>query len=176
MNMTILILSDTHGNTEGLKHVLSLHRDSDAIIHLGDGCQDFKGIDLGGIPLYRVRGNCDEFYNNFGTLKDEEVIELGGMRILMTHGHRLDVKSGLKKAASYAVSKDVDILLYGHTHVPQEIELKAGDRVGITLLEKPMWIFNPGSLEKLRGCKMPSFGVLTIRDGQVLLSHGKISH
>ncbi len=176
MNMTILILSDTHKNKDRLRRVLELHRDVDAVIHLGDGCGDFTGIEVGDIPLYRVRGNCDEEDNNFGTLKDEEILDIGGVRILMTHGHHLGVKFGLAKAASYAVSKDADILLYGHTHVPREICLGAGERAGVRLLEKPLHIFNPGSLGKPRDGQKPSFGVLTIRDGQILLSHGETSY
>lgn len=175
MNMEILILSDTHKNKERLRRVLELHRDVDAIIHLGDGYGDFAGLDLGGVPLYRVRGNCDEEDNDFGVLSDEELLDMGGVRILMTHGHHLGVKFGLAKAASYAMSKGADILLYGHTHVPAEVYLGAGERAGVKLLEKPLWIFNPGSLGHPRG-GMPSFGLLTLRDGQILLSHGKTSY
>ncbi len=173
--MTVLILSDTHKNKDRLKKVLELHRDADAVIHLGDGYSDFSGIDLGNIPLFRVRGNCDEESDLFGTLSDEELIELGGKKILMVHGHRHGVKFGLAKAATYAVSKDADILLYGHTHVPREVYLGEGERAGVKLLQKPLWIFNPGSLGSPRE-GMPSFGVLTVNDGQVLLSHGKIGY
>ena len=54
MNMKILVISDTHKNKDRLKRVLEMHRDADAVIHLGDGYADFAGFDLGGIPLYRV--------------------------------------------------------------------------------------------------------------------------
>lgn len=170
--MTVLILSDTHKNCDRLKRVLDLNRNVDAIIHLGDGYTDFSGLDLGDIPLYRVRGNCDEETDSFGTLSDEALIELGGIRIMMVHGHRHGVKFGLAKVASDAASKGADVLLYGHTHVPREVYFGAGERAGIKLLEKPLWIFNPGSLGSPRE-GMPSFGVLTIKDGQILLSHGK---
>ncbi len=173
--MNVLILSDTHKNRDRLKKVLELHRDADAVIHLGDGYSDFSGIDLGDIPLYRVRGNCDEESDGFGTLSDEELIELGGIKILMFHGHRHGVKFGLAKAAAYAVSKGADVLLYGHTHIPRQVYLGAGERAGIRVLERPLWIFNPGSLGSPRE-GMPSFGVLTIRDGQILLSHGKTGY
>ncbi len=173
--MKILILSDTHKNKDRLKRVLELHRDADGIIHLGDGYRDFSGLDLGGIPLYRVRGNCDEEDDDFGTLSDEEFLDIGGVRILMVHGHRHGVKFGLAKAASYAASNGADVFLYGHTHVPKEVYLGAGDRAGIHLLEKPLWVFNPGSLGKPRE-GMPSFGLLTVRDGQVLLSHGETDY
>lgn len=176
MDIKILILSDTHKNKARLSRVLALHRDADAIIHLGDGYGDFSGLDIGGIPLYRVRGNCDEETNDFGVLSDEEILDIEGVRILMTHGHHLGVKFGLTKAASYAVSKGADILLYGHTHVPREVYLGAGDRVGVHMLQKPLWIFNPGSLGSPREGKKPSFGLLTIREGQILLSHGETDY
>ena len=49
--MTVLILSDTHKNRDRLKKVLELHRNADAIIHLGDGYGDFAGFDLGDTPF-----------------------------------------------------------------------------------------------------------------------------
>ncbi len=173
--MKILILSDTHKNKDRLRKVLSLCSDADAIIHLGDGYRDFEGLDTGGIPLYRVRGNCDEEENDFGTLSDEEFFELDGIRILAVHGHRHGVKFGLAKAAAYAASNGADVFLYGHTHVPREVYLGAGERAGIYLLQKPLWVFNPGSLGKPREGR-PSFGILTVRDGQILLSHGETDY
>lgn len=175
MNMKILVISDTHKNKDRLKRVLEMHRDADAVIHLGDGYADFAGLDLGGIPLYRVRGNCDEESDSFGTLSDEELIELGGIKIMMVHGHRHGVKFGLAKVASDAASKGADVLFYGHTHVPREVYLGKGERAGVKLLQKPLWIFNPGSLGSPRE-GMPSFGLLTVRDGQILLSHGKTGY
>ena len=173
--MTVLILSDTHKNRDRLKKVLELHRNADAIIHLGDGYGDFAGFDLGDTPLYRVRGNCDEESDNFGTLFDECFVELGGVKIMMVHGHRHGVKFGFAKVASDAISRGADILLYGHTHIPRQVYLAAGERAGARPAEKPLWVFNPGSLGSPRE-GMPSFGVLTIRDGQILLSHGKTDY
>ena len=173
--MTVLILSDTHRSRDRLKKVLELHRDSDAIIHLGDGYGDFSELDVGEAPLYRVRGNCDEECDSFGALSDECVAEIGGVRIMMIHGHRHGVKFGLAKAASDAAARGADILLYGHTHIPRQVYLAAGERVGVHELKKPLWIFNPGSLGSPREGK-PSFGVLTVRDGQILLSHGQTDY
>lgn len=173
--MTVLILSDTHRSRDRLKKVLELHRDADAIIHLGDGYGDFSELDVGDVPLYRVRGNCDEECDIFGALPDECVAEIGGVRIMMIHGHRHGVKFGPAKAASDAVARGADILLYGHTHIPRQVYLAAGERVGVHELKKPLWIFNPGSLGSPREGR-PSFGVLTVRDGQILLSHGQTDY
>ena len=175
--MTVLILSDTHRNRERLKKVLDLHRDADAIIHLGDGYGDFAGFDLGDIPLYRVRGNCDEESDDFGTLPDECIAEIGGVKIMMVHGHRYGVKEEKPiRLMSYAAEKGVDVVLFGHTHIPMSDHLNAGDRIGIRQVKKTLHIFNPGSLGNPQDGGKPSFGVLTIRGGQILLSHGQTDY
>ena len=82
----------------------------------------------------------------------ERLTELGGVRILMMHGHTRHVKSG-PMAAMYAAREcGADILLFGHTHQP--LVDRSGD----------FWVMNPG-------CIGPSvrrtYGVITLEDGKV---------
>lgn len=100
------------------------------------------------IPLLGVPGNCD-----YGSAdQPERLTELGGVRILMMHGHTRHVKSG-PMAAMYAAREcGADILLFGHTHQP--VVDRSGD----------FWVMNPG-------CIGPSvrrtYGVITLEDGKV---------
>ena len=93
-------------------------------------------------------GNCD-----YGSAdQPERLTELGGVRILMMHGHTRHVKSG-PMAAMYAAREcGADILLFGHTHQP--LVDRSGD----------FWVMNPG-------CIGPSprrtYGVITLEDGKV---------
>lgn len=100
------------------------------------------------IPLLGVPGNCD-----YGGLdQPERLTELGGVRILMMHGHTRRVKSGPMAAIYAARECGADILLFGHTHQP--VVDRSGD----------FWVMNPG-------CIGPSvrrtYGVITLEDGKV---------
>ena len=62
------------------------------ILHLGDCVRDAQRLEerYPDIPLLGVPGNCD-----YGGLdQPERLTELGGVRILMMHGHTRRVKSG----------------------------------------------------------------------------------
>jgi predicted phosphodiesterase len=86
----------------------------------------------------------------------------------MLHGHTRGVKSGLESAIYAAAEREADVLLFGHTH---ELEDKYMPEGGT--LKKPLRIFNPGSLGSSydgRG----HFGLIQIKGGQILTSHGKI--
>ena len=96
---------------------------------------------------------------------------LGGKRIMMVHGDRYGVKSGLARLISAACARGADIVLYGHTQIPFECYLPAGESEYGISLEKPLYVFNPGSI----GDYERSFGCIEIRrDGSVILSHGEL--
>lgn len=165
--MKLLILSDTHGRVDRLAKVLKLHADADAILFLGDGLSDIarSGIDIG--KLFCVRGNCDGFSVGSGIYSPNELsLCFDGFNILMMHGHLHGVKSGIDRAVYYAEEKGADILLFGHTHIPCESYLPD--------TAKPMYLFNPGSLGAGQG-GTSSYGLIQIKSGNILLSHGKLS-
>lgn len=180
----ILIISDTHGDRAGVERLLGAYADkNDAVIFLGDGIRDFfrDGKCICPVPFYCVCGNCDTFgfsstplvIDGYGEIRAEEIINLGGRRILMTHGHKYDVKYGLDRLTRYAASVDADIALYGHTHIKNEYYISDGESVCFEKLKKPLWLFNPGSL---RGSYFnePSFGTLTLSDDGIVFGHGTI--
>lgn len=170
--MRLLVISDSHGRYERLSALLDMQKGIDALIFLGDGLSDLERADAysRGIAVFAVKGNCD----SFSTLtreraSDEMTLCFEGYRLLLMHGHTRGVKYGLDNAIYAASEREADILLFGHTHEPLERYLPAGEEYS---LEKPMYIFNPGSLGA-SGDGYGHFGLIEIRPNGVLLSHGK---
>ena len=149
--MKILVVSDTHGRIEGLDRAFELEQ-PDEIYHLGDGlgCEDEIEA-IYGVPLTIVRGNCDWNSN----LSSEEVISLGKHRLFLTHGHIYGVNYGLLELVDAAEERKADVILYGHTHVP---ELTKG-YYGKTIL-------NPGSISAPRQKgKKHTYAVIEVLEG-----------
>lgn len=107
----IAVLSDTHGMRTPLFVIEPVLKTADLIIHLGDGANDAKSISPNSKYIC-VGGNCD--YDK--QLKDFEVLSVAGKNILITHGHKQDVKSGLDNLAQFAMQNNCSIALFGHTH------------------------------------------------------------
>ena len=140
---------------------------SDAIFFLGDGMRDVQYLREEGIPLFPVVGNCDFYTFN---APHEEILTFEGVRIFFAHGDRFSVKSGVGRIVAYAAEKDADVVLYGHTHLPDEKYLQAGTEIGGTVLKKPMYVMNPGSIGESRDGNGCGYGVLTLKDGAILWS------
>jgi putative phosphoesterase len=163
--MKIIIFSDSHGSPYNMERALRMHKDAEAVFFLGDGLTDIDGIRLSDEARMwlAVKGNCDfrGIFMNAEAAKIEQ-ITLEGRNIILTHGDMYDVKYGTEKIKSLAQSRKADIVLFGHTHQPYN-EYVPGDR--------PFYLFNPGSI----GNHPYSFGVLTLSEGAVLLSHGSLA-
>ena len=129
--MKILIVSDTHGNDRNLERAILQTYPVDYICHLGDmeGSESYIE-DICPCPVYMVSGNNDFFSPAPG----EQVIEIEGYRIFMTHGHRYGVAYGTEKLKEAAIARKCDIVFYGHTHRP-EVDL-----------DSDVILVNPGSL------------------------------
>ena len=131
--------------------------DAKAILFLGDGLGDFERFSeryRGQAMLIAVRGNCDGYGDGLPT---ERIFSLGGKRLLMLHGHSRGVKGGTGPLLDYALREGVDLVLYGHTHLPEERYLSS--------LPRPMYLLNPGSIGDSRA---PSFGSVFLHDGSIL--------
>ena len=128
------VFSDSHGDYNALDELLEMMGYLDAVCFLGDVEGDAEHLQqrLGAMPnrppLYAVRGNND--YYNTCRLPWEQLVELGGKRIYMTHGHKLVSDMSLVYKAQEA---QADIALFGHTH-----RYYCEEEQGILLL-------NPGS-------------------------------
>lgn len=171
--MNLLVFSDSHGRGSNMIEALARQiKKPDYIAFLGDGLRDLSYCEFGEIPVYAVSGNCDvfNFYGN-GFAEEEIIVTLSGKRFMMVHGDRYDVKHGLARLVCSADKQDIDVVLFGHTHVPVAMYLdKDENQFGIKL-KKPMYLFNPGSI----GGYDESFGCVTVdKRGEILLSHGSL--
>ncbi len=171
--MDILVFSDSHGRQSKIEEALARQiKKPDAVIFLGDGLRDMMNAETCGIQIYSVSGNCDfgGFYAD-SNAPIEQYLILGDKRIFFTHGHKYGVKSTLSPLICEGAARGADIILFGHTHMAfEETVLPENDR-GVKT-DKPMHIFNPGSI----GTYPYSFGIISIdREGRVLLSHGTLA-
>lgn len=171
--MKILVLSDSHGASHRIERVLSLNKDYDAVLFLGDGLTDLYSVPSSGV--ISVRGNCDMSYlwKEGAKAPAEQMMTFDGFKFLMVHGHTLSVKSGIESAMRYAYGSGADVLLYGHTHVRCERYFPEESEFCGIVTDRPMYAFNPGSIGEPRD-GAPSFGVIEIRNGQILFSHGEL--
>ena len=171
---TLLILSDSHGRPDRIREAIRRVR-PDGILFAGDGLRDLADCDLP-CPFWAVRGNCDWITapliinDSLFDPRVEEFFTFGGLRILLTHGHAYDVKSGTGQIITRGAQCKADIVVFGHTHIPMEYRLPANSPLVEVPSEQPMTLFNPGSL----GDRDASFGTLTIRNGVFLLGHGNL--
>jgi putative phosphoesterase len=145
--LRIGLISDTHGLLRP-----DVHRalaGVSMILHAGDVCGDEILDELNLIaPTQAVYGNCDEPWN--ARLVERLDLEIGGVRIHVSHGHEL----GRPKPSAVAAAYDADVCVYGHTH-KQVIERVDG-----------RLIVNPGAAGPRRFDLVPCVAVLTIGDGR----------
>ncbi|MBQ7265584.1 MAG: metallophosphoesterase [Firmicutes bacterium] len=147
--MKIFIVSDTHGEIEKTAELIKKDK-YDAIIHLGDHALDAKELKeiFPYTPMYNVKGNCDYDYD----VRESSLIQIGGKRIFMTHGHLYRVDWGTDRLIYAAMEKAADVCLFGHTHVP------------LLELRDDIIFLNPGSPSRPRGGSIASYAVLTIEE------------
>ena len=160
-NDRILVISDAHGSTSVVEALLGLPQMGlCAVFHLGDGDRSVRRL-MGRHPelaFIGVPGNCDSA-SDFPPDADGKAVippldvftEYGGVRMMLTHGHKHNVKLFLTAAANAASEGGADILLFGHTH-------KQTDRT-VSTPQGDVRAVNPGSVRDGR------YAVLTLSDG-----------
>ncbi len=136
--MRIAVISDTHDYLP--QKVVDAIRDADEIWHLGDVTDPGIIDELRSLgPRVRVvRGNCDACHDWPWTAD----FELCGQVIHLEHIPPRQPPSRM------------DLLLHGHTHIPRD-EVVRGTR-----------FLNPGTVGKATKGAPPSFGWLTLADGE----------
>ena len=157
--MRVGVFSDSHGDHNALDELLERMGALDAVCFLGDIERDVEHLRtrLAAMPnqppLYAVRGNNDVY--STCALPWELLVELGGVRVYMTHGHRLASLMGL---AYKAQECGAQLALFGHTH--QALYETA---CGVTLL-------NPGSAGNYCRGGRARASVLEINKGRINVS------
>ncbi|HEY8422135.1 MAG TPA: metallophosphoesterase [Thermoclostridium sp.] len=150
----ILVMSDTHGDTTLAEKALRMNPDVDIVIHLGDYCKDVDRLQqlYPDIRFEYVYGNCDFM---IGNVPVEKLIEVEGQRIFLTHGHRYSVKWGIEKLQDKAHNDNIQLLLFGHTHM-QQLTYGPGHI-----------ILNPGSISEPRGNDEESYAIVIIDNEKI---------
>lgn len=128
--MKAAVFADTHTNTALMVEAVRRCR-PDLVIHLGDHDRDADILrtEFPGLPLYTVQGNCD--IASAAPLRD--IVPLGPVKALITHGHQYNVKWSLDSLVYAAQEAGVQIVMFGHTH-----EAYNGEIGGVKVL-------NPGT-------------------------------
>jgi len=135
--MLVAVVSDTHGNREGMDLLAARLQDLKVtvVLHLGDDYKDIKALKKKGLEVYAVPGvYCPEYAR--AKPANRRVVALAGVKMLLTHTsqrHRLDRPGDLDPEAPPA---GVRLVLYGHTHIPA-LEEREG-----------VWWLNPGHLRQ----------------------------
>ena len=152
--MNIGIVSDSHGDIESLKAMLQYPEAAQAEmwLHAGDYAADADALEqLTGKSVVRVLGNCDlPLDGTYG----ETVVEAGGHRIFLTHGHLFNVRFDTRMLAAAAHEAGADIAVYGHTHIA--LYEQQGD----------VTVFNPGSVARPRDAVQGSFMMINLTAGE----------
>jgi putative phosphoesterase len=143
------LISDTHGLVR--PGIAALFAGVDLILHAGDVGGRAVLEALGAIaPVEAVYGNVDDPRDP--GLRANRSVTLGGVTILVTHGHELGRPTPALLLARYSG----DVIVFGHTH--RAVVVRAdGDRMAI----------NPGAAGPRRFDVRPSVARLTIQRGEI---------
>lgn len=150
----ILVLSDSHSHFD---RALKIFEDEkpDIVIGAGDGIKDIDDLSYvhPEVKYYMVKGNCDYYERNH---HEENLFEIDGIKIFLTHGHLYDVKRSLNSIKEIGKKLNASLVVFGHTHKPY-IE-KDGNMI----------LFNPGATENGK------YGIIILENGNVELFHKQL--
>lgn len=155
--MRLGLVSDTHGELENLREAVRRLKQEwqvDLIAHLGDECEDVAVLkEVWSGETIQVPGVYCQHYRD-PAIPNRVVQEIAGYRILFSHtkeAHKNDLPGDLQPEELVARGA-VDIIAYGHTHIPEIVKER-----------NVLWV-NPGHLksEDKKGHK-PSFAVLDLK-------------
>lgn len=146
--IVIGLISDTHGLVR--PEVFAALAGVSQIFHAGDVGPPDVLAELATIaPIRAVYGNTDA--PGRPDLEERIDVTIGGVRILVTHGHELGSPNPNTLVKMYPGAK---VIVYGHTH-KQQLTKAAG-----------LVVVNPGAAGAQRFKLMPSVAKLYIRNGK----------
>ncbi|WP_373895313.1 metallophosphoesterase family protein [Virgibacillus natechei] len=150
--MKIVVTADTHmpGRGKQLPSRLTTELETtDLIIHAGD---------WNSMEVYHMLKKYAEVKGVYGNVdKDDikeqfpsqEILEINGHKIGATHGHG-DKKTTERRALEVFEREEVDIIIFGHSHIPM-----------LRYFKKKL-LLNPGSPTDKRTLPYYSFAILTV--------------
>lgn len=157
--MRILVISDSHGRNDDVAGVIRQVGDIDMLIHCGDVERGDDYIrSLVDCPVYMVSGNND--YNL--DLPSKVILQIENYKVMVVHGHMYHVYRDTRYLKKVALENQVDVVMFGHTHVP------------FIDIGPDITILNPGSLSYPRQAdRKPTFLLMEIdKEGQAHYGHG----
>ena len=151
------MISDTHirYSFQGLPAaIFEAFRNVDRIIHCGDinvldVLEELEML----APVSAVCGNTDP-YETVQKLPDQLILDMEGYRIGVTHGAGPGIAR--QNALRCFKGEQVDVLLYGHSHCPEQT------------MDQSIYCLNPGSATRPRCTRTGTVAVLTL--GERVLS------
>lgn len=147
--MQIIIMSDNHRDEEIVRDVLRQNPQAERYYLLGDS--EMRKHVLVNLGVISVKGN----YPFEPKLPKELILTIEGVRVLMVHGHKQHVKTGIERIKQYAYDKDSQLVFFGHTHKYRIYD--AGEMI----------LVNPGSLTLPRGHHEKTYAKATINKNHV---------
>jgi uncharacterized protein len=134
--MRVGVVSDTHGNVQGMRRLAEMLKAKGVatVLHVGDDYQDLDTLKRDGLEVIGVPGvYCREYADP--AVPNRLVMELGGLKMLLTHTASRNRYDSPDDPDPQGLARQVHIVLFGHTHVPNLEE-----RQGV------LWL-NPGHLK-----------------------------
>ncbi|PFJ17797.1 YfcE family phosphodiesterase [Bacillus cereus] len=147
--MKALIVSDSHSSVKELQQLKEKYKEKvDVMIHCGDSELTSAHEELQ--DFYVVKGNCD-----YADFQEEIVTDVDGIRFLVVHGHRHNVKMTLQTLAYQAEEVGAQVACFGHSHV-----LGAEFIAGVVFI-------NPGSIVLPRQRVEKTFALLEMDEKHI---------
>ena len=137
--MRILLVSDSHGNSEALDRLLIKYPKMDLYLHAGDLEADERSIR----PFDCVKGNCDRYSD----LPEKRIIHTPFGNLLMTHLPYMNQE--------IVKEYHIKIFVHGHTHRRKFV------------LENGIYIINPGAISYPRDGHDLSYAIVNITPEKV---------
>ncbi|MCI0330268.1 MAG: metallophosphoesterase [candidate division Zixibacteria bacterium] len=152
----VYLIADTHvpERRESIpQEFLSQLKEEDIVLHAGDwtNAATLKLLQQKA-KTFGVWGNMDDGAVR-KELPEKTIVELQGFKIGITHG--FGAPEGMVDKVRSKFLEKVDMILYGHTHVPHQEE-----KDGILF-------FNPGSLSFNTDRRELTYAILEIRDNEL---------
>lgn len=153
--MKIGIISDSHNDLSAIDNAICLAPDVACWFHAGDSISDAEYLmNVAQKQVFAVPGNIDWF----STAHKEVLVEIAGIKVLITHGHQYNVKSTRQYLYEHSLKTDANLIIYGHTHIGKQeiIEHK--------------YLVNPGSVSEPRDGLKPSFMIADISPEEIKIN------
>ncbi len=156
----IAVVSDTHGNLEGLRAAIrdiASRGRVDLFIHLGDNYEDAEVFDEFCYDYLRVPGVFHDLYAD-RRVPNRLIERFLGWKFMLSHTHEShphDLSTDPRPELE-AASGNVDVILFGHLHVP------------LLEVENGVLMVNPGHLktDDKRGFP-PTYALLDVEKGRI---------